>query len=197
LSSGACLVFVAPHIVLRLCRGCQDADHLLAQKKKSSGWNWESTAHASLWSVSTNMPDWKGVSRVWDKCCGSWSPLWLPRWWRWTAWGGNEEGVSIVFPSGHLHTRQEGESRAWDEQSLIWLGGDCQVPEGIKKRKAFFGSLRHGSSSCQSWMKQLSEMILACSYCFIGVDMDAYILLGMNQGFYTLGEGVRISRKGR
>jgi hypothetical protein len=38
-------------------------------------------------------------------------------------------------------------------------------------------------------MKQLSEMILACSYFFIGDGFEHILLFGVNQWLYSLGKG--------
>lgn len=74
-----------------------------------------------------------------------------------------------------------------------WDAGEKRKPSsgilGVVKRKAFQG---------QSLMMQLSEMILACSYCFIGVGVNSYTLFGVNWGLYTSwGMCVKISRKER
>lgn len=38
-------------------------------------------------------------------------------------------------------------------------------------------------------MKQLSEMILACLYFFIGGEFECILVFGVHQGLYSFGEG--------
>ena len=55
--------------------------------------------------------------------------------------------------------------------------GQVQDGEGFSK-----------GPSIMALMKHLSEMILACSYFFIGVDLNAHTLFRVYQGLYNLRE---------
>ena len=99
------------------------------------------------------------------------------------------------FPLGCLHASREGGTQAL--QDLFWLGASVE-----EKRKGLllvsWARLGEGLLWGPSLMKQLSEMILACSYCFIGVGVNSYTLFGVNWGLYTSwGMCVKISRKER
>jgi hypothetical protein len=45
------------------------------------------------------------------------------------------------FPSGQLHTKQEGEKQCLKQAGSSKVRSKCQVLEGRKKRKVFFQSL--------------------------------------------------------
>lgn len=111
----------------------------------------------------------------------------------------------LILLQGHqtlLHPRPEGESGVQNRQDSCRLGARAECQRGGRREKAFFESLGVTAFGWRPFLwrsplKQLSEKIIACSYCFIGADLDAYALFGVNPGFYNLEEGCGLSRMGR
>lgn len=78
------------------------------------------------------MVDWKGNSGVWDKCCDSQTPLWVPIWQWYTDWRGSlaRESTMSVHQAGRaLSLWEQMLSKAWQAE----------------EEKVFFRSLRPGS----------------------------------------------------
>lgn len=78
--------------------------------------------------------------RVWDEYCNSRSPLWVPR----HHWVERKSGIGThgpCFPLGHLKTRQEGISRAQDDQGMVWLGVSAEYQRSERREKLSLGVL--------------------------------------------------------
>jgi hypothetical protein len=109
---------------------------------------------------------------------------------------------SSHFPLRHQHRCTpgwKGKAGSGTSRILIPLGTSAEYWRGRRREMALLrncGSFRRRPSPWQSLMKQPSEMILTCSYFFIGSGCEGICFIGVNQGLYNFG-GMRISRKGR
>lgn len=165
--------------------GCLDAAGMPAQRRHSKGWNREFTVCFSLGcrTPQNTRPDGEQWALRQMLCFlvllsgypGTTSVLSGEEIRNRGPWSMSILGASACQPGkGNLRL-------GWTGCGPV--GNDCWVTEGWEKRKSFFSSLSH-SSFRQSLMKQLSEMIFACWYCFIGGRMWIHTLYWDEMGIY-------------